>query len=213
MPQDSVRWPIVAEVLGFVVLIGIYIWKVQPAHPAAGFVLGVWLFASILLHRDTPKTLGWRADNLLTATRQGFPVLFVLVPMTCIAGAFFGGYHRMPVHFTAIDRFLKYASFCLVQQTALNSYSMNRLLSANISPLRASLVAGAIFAALHWPNPVLVPLTFVVGVVMAWLFARERNIIPLTLGQALIGALVWWALPVAWHHGMRVGPGFYTFHP
>jgi hypothetical protein len=57
-----------------------------------------------------------------------------------------------------------------------------------------------------------VPLTFVGGVVMAGLFARHRNILPLALGQAILGALVWWALPMAWHHGMRVGPGFYTFH-
>jgi hypothetical protein len=46
---------------------------------------------------------------------------------------------------------------------------------------------------------------------MTWLFARERNIIPLAIGQAILGMLVWWAFPIAWHHGMRVGPGFYNF--
>jgi membrane protease YdiL (CAAX protease family) len=77
----------------------------------------------------------------------------------------------------------------------------------------AALVAGVIFAALHWPNPVLLPLTLIGGTAMSWLFSRERNIIPLTVGQAILGTLVWWAFPVAWHHGMRVGPGFYSFHP
>ena len=72
---------------------------------------------------------------------------------------------------------------------------------------------GVIFAGLHWPNPVLVPLTFIGGTAMSWLFSRERNIIPLTVGQALLGTLVWWVFPVAWHHGMRVGPGYYSFHP
>jgi hypothetical protein len=48
---------------------------------------------------------------------------------------------------------------------------------------------------------------------MSWLFSRERNILPLTVGQAILGTLVWWVFPVAWHHGMRVGPGFYSFHP
>jgi Type II CAAX prenyl endopeptidase Rce1-like len=213
MAQNSVRWAIVAEVMAFVVLIGVYIWKVQPVYPAAGFVLGFWFFASVLLHRDTPETLGWRGDNFVAATRTGLPLLIILIGLTCAAGAFFGAYHRMPVHFTALNKFLKYGAFCLVQQTALNSYSMNRLLAANLSPMAASAVCGLIFAGLHWPNPVLVPLTFFGGVLMTWLFARERNIIPLTVGQALIGALVWWALPMAWHHGMRVGPGFYHFHP
>jgi hypothetical protein len=213
MAQNSVRWAIVAEVLAFSALIGVYIWKLQLVHPATGFLLGIWFFGSVLLHHDSPKTLGWRGDNLFTATRVGLPLLGVLVGLACIAGAFFGAYHRMPVHFTTINGFLKYGAFCLVQQTALNSYSMNRLLSANLSRMSASVIAGLIFAALHWPNPVLVPLTFFGGVLMTWLFARERNIIPLTLGQALIGSLIWWALPTAWHHGMRVGPGFYSFHP
>ena len=46
---------------------------------------------------------------------------------------------------------------------------------------------------------------------MAWLFAKERNILLLALGQAILGALVWWAFPLAWHHSMRVGPGYGEF--
>jgi hypothetical protein len=57
-----------------------------------------------------------------------------------------------------------------------------------------------------------VPLTLLGGVAMAWLFAEERNILPLALGQAVLGALVWWAFPLAWHHSMRVGPGYWIFH-
>ena len=88
---------------------------------------------------------------------------------------------------------------------------MNRLLKGLQSPQVAALVGGVLFGALHWPNPVLVPLTCIGGTVMCWLFARERNILPLALGQAILGALVWWAFPLAWHHAMRVGPGFYTY--
>jgi membrane protease YdiL (CAAX protease family) len=80
------------------------------------------------------------------------------------------------------------------------------------SPIRASLISGAIFGALHWPNPVLIPITWFGGTVMSWLFARKRNILPLAFFQGLLGTLIWWAFPVAWHHGMRVGPGFYSFH-
>src|SRR6266403_5426308 len=61
----------------------------------------------------------------------------------------------------------------------------NRLLAATKSPARASLISGTIFGALHWPNPVLVPITWIGGTVMSWLFARERNILPLTVFQAI----------------------------
>jgi membrane protease YdiL (CAAX protease family) len=110
-------------------------------------------------------------------------------------------------------RFTGYLAFCLLQQVALNSFLTNRLLSYFGAAWPAAVLAGVLFAALHWPNPVLVPLTLVGGVAMTWLFARERNILPLALGQAVLGALVWWAFPLAWHHSMRVGPGFWAFHP
>jgi len=103
--------------------------------------------------------------------------------------------------------------FCLLQQVALNSHVTNRFLETSLSRVRVALLVGTLFAALHWPNPVLVPLTGIGGSVMAWLFARERNILPLAVAQGILGTLVWWAFPVAWHHAMRVGPGFYHFHP
>jgi len=65
----------------------------------------------------------------------------------------------------------------------MNSYLTNRLLATMSSPAIASLLSGTIFAALHWPNPVLIPLTFIGGTAMAWLFARDRNIIPLAIGK------------------------------
>jgi membrane protease YdiL (CAAX protease family) len=98
----------------------------------------------------------------------------------------------------------------MVQQIALNSLLMNRLLSLVGNRRIASAVAGAIFGASHWPNPVLVPLTLLGGTAMAWMFTRERNILPLAVGQALLGSLVWSAFPVAWHHMLRVGPGYYS---
>lgn len=100
--------------------------------------------------------------------------------------------------------------FCLLQQIALNSLMTNRLVSLLKRRWLAGLLAGAIFSALHWPNPVLLPLTFVAGTAMAWMFLCERNILPLAVGQSLLGSLVWWAFPIAWHHMLRVGPGYYA---
>ena len=130
-----------------------------------------------------------------------------------LAGILLGALHRPTHHLIVPKHFFGYMAFCLLQQVGLNSYLTNRLLATMNSPAIASLLSGTIFAALHWPNPVLVPLTFIGGTTMAWLFARERNIIPLAIGQGILGTLVWWAFPVAWHHAMRVGPGFYHFHP
>jgi hypothetical protein len=157
--------------------------------------------------------MGWRADNLWSATKRSAVIFLPYIGGLCLAGILLGAWHRPVNHPFIPKHFFGYMAFCLLQQVGLNSYLTNRLLGATGSPAPAALLAGTIFAALHWPNPVLIPLTFMGGATMAWLFARERNIIPLAIGQGILGTLVWWAFPVAWHHAMRVGPGYYHFHP
>ena len=199
------------EALGFVVYVGWYIWRGQALLPATWGVFVMWLVASFLLRRDTPKTMGWRGDNLWAATRKAWVFFAGASAAVCGAGLFLGMLQRLPTHLSEPRKFVGYFAFCVLQQVGLNSFLTNRLVEAFGRPVPAAVMAGVLFAALHWPNPVLVPLTFVAGTAMAWLFARERNILPLALGQAILGALVWWAFPLAWHHSMRVGPGYLTF--
>lgn len=212
MNRVSHRVLTLVEALLLAAYIAWYIWRLQTTQPNSWIIFPLWLIASFLLHRDSPKTLGWRADNLWPATRQGLPIFLSFVVAGCLAGLCFGASHHLPPRPIQLRHVLNYAAFCLLQQVALNSYMTNRLLFVFEGKMPAAFVAAAVFAALHWPSPVLVPLTFLGGMVMSWLFARERNILPLAAGQAVVGTLAWWALPMAWHHGMRVGPGYYTFH-
>ena len=213
MLRTSYRLLTLIEALGLAAYIGWYIWQLQDAKPISWIAFPIWLVATIALHGDTPKTLGWRADNLGPASLRAAKVFGAFIAGVCVAALWFGAFARRPIHLTEARRFFGYFAFCLLQQIALSSYLVNRLMDVFDSPRLAALLAGTIFAVLHWPNPVLVPLTFLGGTAMSWLFARERNILPLTLGQAVLGALVWWAFPLSWHHGMRVGPGYYAFHP
>ena len=201
------------EALAFSAYVGWYIWQLQTSTWSSWIVFPVWLSASFLIHRDTPKTMGWRADNLWSATKRSAVIFAPGIAGLCLAGILLGAWHRPVSHLFMPKHFFGYMAFCLLQQVGLNSYLTNRLLGATGSPAPAALLAGTIFAALHWPNPVLIPLTFIGGAAMAWLFARDRNIIPLAIGQGILGTLVWWAFPVAWHHAMRVGPGYNHFHP
>ena len=200
-----------AETICFVGYVGLYIWKLQVQVPDSWWVFVVWLGGSIVLRRDTPKTLGWRADNLWAATKRAEWFFVPAALGICAIGVFLGMLQRVPGHLTQPKHLFGYMAFCLLQQVGLNSFLTNRLLSAFEKPWIAATAAGISFAALHWPNPVLVPLTLVGGIAMAWLFAKERNILPLTVGQAILGALVWWAFPLAWHHSMRVGPGYWNY--
>jgi hypothetical protein len=214
------------EALLFSAIVAMFIWRWQAANPLSWVIFPIWLVASFLLHRDTPKTLGWRADNLWAATRQGLWMFAAFIAAVVIAGLALGALHRTPQHLLDRHRFVGYFAFCLLQQVAVNSYLMNRFLFATSTasfatpdsgsaiqehPIVAAVLSSFIFGAVHWPNPVLVPITLSGGFGMCLLFARQRNILPLTLGQSILGGLIWWAFPIAWHHSMRVGPGYYTF--
>jgi hypothetical protein len=201
----------ILEALAFSAFVALYMWRLQAAHAETWIVFPAWLILSFVLHRDTPKTLGWRADNLWPATRRATPIFVAFVVGLFLVGATLGAFRRWPAHFIDSRRLLGYFAFCVLQQVALQSLTMNRLLAGLESQMLAAGIAGAIFGALHWPNPVLVPLTAMGGAVMCWLFAKERNILPLFIGQTILGALVWWAFPLAWHHSMRVGPGYYNY--
>jgi hypothetical protein len=211
VPKKSRRIFSFVEGFAFSAFIGWFIWRLQFSHPRSWIVFPVWLVLSFIIHQDSPKTLGWRADNLGPALRQAAIVFGICIIAVCAVGLYFGAIHRLPPHLFEAHRFFGYFAFCLLQQIALNSYLMDRFLYAVESPSIAASFASIVFALLHWPNPVLVPLTLIGGFAMCWLFARERNILPLTLGQAILGGLVWWAFPIAWHHSMRVGPGYYAF--
>jgi CAAX prenyl protease-like protein len=198
-----------ADIIGIPLLILWYIWRLQFSARNSWIVFVIWLVASFLLHRDTPRTLGWRADNLGVATKQAAIAYGIMAGALLLFGIARGAPHNLPPNLISLERLWTYFAFCLLQQVALNSLLNNRLMSLIKKPWLSSLLAGIIFAVCHWPNPVLVPLTLVAGVVMAWLFVRNRNIIPLAVGQAILGSIVWWAFPIAWHHHLRIGPGYY----
>lgn len=194
-----------------------FIWRLQFAARWTWVIFVIWLGASFLVHRDTPKTLGWRADNLLPATKLAFIVIgAMVVGLVLIGFAFrlapgtaFAVSPPLPPNLISWHRLWGYFAFCVLQQVALNSLVHNRMMSLVKNEWTSAALTGAIFAACHWPNPVLVPLTFIGGTAMAWLFGRHRNIIPLAIGQAILGSIIFWAFPIAWHHHLRVGPGFY----
>ena len=197
------------DVAGLPIFILAFIWRLQftTNWVWVGFV--VWMLASFAIHRDTPKTLGWRADNLWPATRRAAAAFAILASALIVTGVVLRAPWQVPEHLIKLNRLWSYFAFCVLQQVALNSLLMNRMSFLISRRWLAAALTGVIFAACHWPNPVLVPLTFIGGTVMAWLFASERNIIPLAIMQALLGTLAWWAFPLAWHHHLRVGPGYF----
>lgn len=79
-------------------------------------------------------------------------------------------------------------------------------LRESVSKGRAAFLTGIIFAAVHWPNPVLVAGTFGWGVASALLFERWRSIWALGLAQVPLSSLLLAVTPGSWNHGFHIGP-------
>jgi Type II CAAX prenyl endopeptidase Rce1-like len=211
MNPRVIRALTLADIFLFPAFILWFIWRLQFTARWTWMIMAAWLLISFLAHRDTPKTLGWRADNLWAATKQAVVIIGAMILGLLLIGLALGAPRQFPPNLISLHRLWGYFAFCVLQQVALNSLLQNRMLEIVRRNWLASLFTGAIFAACHWPNPVLVPVTFIGGTAMAWMFGRVRNIIPPAIGQAVLGSLVFWAFPLAWHHHLRVGPGYYGF--
>jgi hypothetical protein len=183
-----------------------YIWRLQFTFPDFAVILLAFIMATVFVHRDRLKDLGLGSPGLVAGIRM------LALPTLIIAGALI--LIGIPVRFFTIDRLAgleKYFAWCLLQEFALQSFFGNRLLQALKSENRAAWVNAGLFAAVHLPNPVLVPVTFLGGYILTRVFFSTRNLVPLAMSQAIIGSLLSVALPVAWHHGLRVGPGYYRW--
>ena len=69
----------------------------------------------------------------------------------------------------------------------------------------AVLLAAAIFASLHLPNPFLVIVTFTGGLAWCWIYSRHPNILPLALSHAFATVIILLSFDPAVTGGLRTG--------
>ena len=66
------------------------------------------------------------------------------------------------------------------------------------------------FALVHLPNPLLVSITFVAGLVSCTLYRRVPNVLVLGVAHAAISLVLFFALPASITHNLRVGPSYFA---
>ncbi len=76
---------------------------------------------------------------------------------------------------------------------------------------RAVLATALLFSSAHVPNPVLVPVTFVGGLILSELFRRNRTLYLLAVAHALVALALAISVPETILHDMRVGIGYLAY--
>jgi membrane protease YdiL (CAAX protease family) len=136
-------------------------------------------------------------NRFATLTSIGAVLLVATLTVACAA--------QEPCTFeTVILKRLGYVAGALLQEFLLQSFLFTRFESL-VGTRNAILPAAGIFATLHLFNPVLTPLTLVMGYALTWLFQRNRSLIMTTAIHAIIGVTGLLVLPGKY---MVVGIGY-----
>jgi len=203
------------DVLFFTVLIGVYIWVVEPSfgpsRPLLGpmILIGLWIAGSSLRrHGATLKRIGIRFDNLLPAL-----LLYGIVSVT-LAGVVLWLY-RDRISWPALGPrhllgWITYFAWGFAQQFCLLSFLLTRLRAIIGRDIPAVLLAASIFAVFHLPNPFLTVYSAVGGLVSTTLFLRWPNVFAAAFAHATASCLVYWLLPPEVFGNLWVGPRFWT---
>jgi len=194
----------------FLGLVLSFIWIWAHAFPSASlvvYVVGLSItFATHIIHRETPEAIGLRLDNLPAALADAAVPTLPLVAVFVGYGLFRGEWSTEVLD---AERFLRLLSWGFLQQYLLQGFIHRRLNVLLDSNAARELAVAGIFALLHLPNPILVPVTFLAGYVFAVLYRRHPNLAVLALCHAVGSTAVAFAFGPGSLHKMRVGPGYY----
>jgi hypothetical protein len=194
------------------VLVMAAIWTLNPWQRIFYWLAVAWIVATTLIHRPTWKGLGLGVAGVARS-------LWIVGVAGTLAGlALYTAYwmHTLhPLHGPTplISHVWGYLVWAVMQQFLLQIYfllRLRRLLPGEVLPV---LAAAGLFSIAHLPNPVLAPITLVWGIVACVLFLRYRNIYALGIAHGILGICVAVIVPDSVQHHMRVGIGYYRYHP
>lgn len=204
------KW-IFLEAIGFFLLVLAIIWfggsiVRENFKWLAGVPILLWVVISWERRGDDLDSIGIKKE---TAHFWIFILLLLMILFTLA----FGGNPQVfgkPDLWKNVFKKLGYPFWALLQQLLLQGYLTNRLNQSLERHWLAALVSGALFAAIHFPNPLLMSGCFVLGVGTAYYFLKTRNLYVIAFAHGILATVLKYLLSQDWlENGMRVGPGFW----
>ncbi len=165
---------------------------------AMALAAGTVALASTIWRGERPADIGLRLDNFAAALKLVGPATLALAGIILAIGFATDSVRGFSIRPT---RWL----WPLVQQYLLQSFLNRRLQEIAGKGFRSVLVTALVFAGLHAPNPALMIATFVAGLVWAWSFQREPNLLAVWLSHLVLAVVLSRSLPDWLLPSMRVG--------
>lgn len=157
------------------------------------FVLFSIAIISLLLRGASLKSLGIRSDNLIKAGSSfGLSIIFFLAAFMILVGLGIPRNLMTP----GVDKVFNPIQYLFIsvpiQQFIYFGYIRSRLENENLTNIRMAIIIGTLFGLMHlpWENNLLTFLTFCVGFVWAYLYARTPNLFISIISHVVLGGVL-----------------------
>ncbi len=179
-----------------------YTWYVAPRTPHQFAAVPMALVAALGVWRAVRTgEWGFRRRALLPGLRAAALVTVPAVIVILAAGAWLGTVHDRRDFLGNLGALVLWGG---AQQWILQTVVLRETERAT-SPAWAIVVAAALFAAVHLPNPFLTAVTFAGGLAWCAIYTRHPNVLPLALSHALGTLAILYAFDEAITGRLRIG--------
>jgi membrane protease YdiL (CAAX protease family) len=177
-------------------------------------VLGILIFGffSHRALRESPSEIGLRLDNFPDAARLLVPAMALAVVVLMVIGYRIGslGASLNSTNIIRARNLIWLFWWGLLQQYALQAIVNRQAQTLWGKGARSIFAVALMFGLLHLPNLPLVLATFAGGLIWAYTYQREPNLISLALSHCIMTLVLIWALSLPLLHNLRVGIGYYS---
>ena len=202
-------WEIVSVVSSFLIAEWVVLAFVGSSKLILAVPIALALALMLISHRErieTIREIGFRLDNFLSASRSLLlPTLGAVLVIVAVAWTLNQSLMTAPWR----NRFLLLPVWALAQQYALNGFINRRAQLVMGKGWQSVLVVALIFGLLHLPNPLLSLLTFVGGLIWAFVYQRHANLFALALSHSIISITLALVVSSKWLDSLRVGFKFF----
>lgn len=188
------------------------LWTPRPWQFVFDWAALAWVAVATICSFDGWTAMGLRERGFLESLWvAGIALLLAAIAVT--VSVHLHAMHAPHGLFPMVHRFWMYAVWAVLQEFLLLDFFLLRLLRILSGKTAAVLSTALLFTVAHIPNPVLMPLVIVWGVVSCVVFLRSRNVYALGIAHAILGISVAVTVPATADHNMRVGLGYLTYRP
>ncbi len=206
-PSRSSNRPLLEIVVAYA-LLEAALWTVGRTQQLWALATLAWITIATVLSRRGPRELGIGFSGLrrsLWLVPAALAISAAMIFVAAVAGTLhlLIGTHAPPSHIAL------YFAWAMLQEFLLQSFIFVRMEAVCRSGHNAAVASAVLFALAHLPNPILVPATMVLGLVLIHFFRRYRSLYAPGIVHGIFGLVLSICLPYGVTHNMRVGIAFW----